>query len=250
MQPNRSPYTLFITLVLLVIMAATLLTGCAPSSTPTPTQQPTPVATPLPVHCNPINVSTGAGQTILTLPDGSQIYLAENTEIDITPAGYCGGNEQHAIMLKQGQVAINSLLPAGKMVIITSPNGYIGQVSETGLVTFDPSASLFTLACTNGTCTLAAKADKLTSLNCGESAFLDTYGNFNGPFNVDPETLVHFGEWLQPKCPPERTSTPKPATATPIPTETPTLDMGATATAYCGSFNHQFPLTPCPTVKP
>ncbi len=250
MHTTRSPYALFVTLVSLGMLAAFLLTGCAPSTIVAPTLTSAPLATPLPAHCDPINVSTDGGQSILTLADGTQIYLAENTNIEIIPAGYCPGDEQHYILLNQGHVAVNSTLPAGKWVVITSPNGYIAQVGKTGLVTFDPSSNKLSLDCTNGTCTLAAKADKPTSVGCGESAFLDTYGNFNGPFNVDPATLVSFGDWLQPRCAPAKTSTPKPATATPVPTGTPTPDKGATATAYCGSFNSQFPLTPCPTLKP
>ncbi len=246
MHPTRSLHALFIALVSLGVLAAVLLSGCQPSLTITPTRTPEMVATPLPVHCDPITVSTSGGQTVLTLSDGSLIYLAENTEIEITPAGYCPGNEEHNLLLKQGHVAVNSLLPEGKWIVITSPNGYIARVGKIGMVTFDHISNLFTLACTNGTCTLGTKADTLATLDCGESAYLDTYGNFNGPFNVDPATLVQFGDWLQPQCAPAKTSTPKPVTATPTPTGTPTRDIGATATAYCSSFNRQFPLTPCP----
>ncbi len=249
MQPTRSPYALVITLVSLGILAAVLLTGCQSSQSPTPTQPPEPVATPVPAHCDPINVITDGGQSVMTLPDGSQVYLADHTEIDIIPAGYCPGDDSISIMLKQGAVAINSVLPAGKWVVITSPNGYIGQVGKTGLVTFDPSSNTFSVACTNGTCTLAAKPDKLTTLNCDQSAYLDTYGNFNGPFNVDPDTLAQFGSWLQPTCAPAQTSTPKPATATPTPTPTPTVDIGATATAYCGYLHEAVPDDALPDIK-
>ncbi len=242
MHTIHSPYSIFLALVSLGILAAIVLTGCQPG--PTPTSPTEPVATPLPAQCDPITVSNGSGQTVLTLPDGSQIYLAASTEIEFTPAGYCPGLEEHHILLKQGAVAIHSLLPEGRWIVVSSPDGYLAQLGETGLVTFDPEGHLFTLACTNGTCALGADVDKLTPLGCGESADLDADGNFSGPFNVDPATLVQFGEWLQPKCAPARTSTPKPSTQTPTP------DAAATATAYCASFHSQFALTPCPPYKP
>jgi hypothetical protein len=72
MHTTRSPYALFITLVSLGILAAVILTGCQPSPSTTPTQSPQPIATPLSARCNPINVSTNGGQSMLTLPDRSE----------------------------------------------------------------------------------------------------------------------------------------------------------------------------------
>ena len=250
MHTTRSPYALFVTLVSLGMLAAFLLTGCVPSTIVAPTLTSAPLATPLPAHCDPINVSTDGGQSILTLADGTQIYLAENTNIEIIPAGYCPGDEQHYILLNQGHVAVNSRSLQVNGSSSPARTAISPRWEKPAWSASTPVRTNFRLDCTNGTCTLAAKIDKLTSVGCGESAFLDPYGIFNGPFNVDPATLIPFGDWLQPRCAPAKTSTPKPATATPIPTVIPTLDMGATATAYCGSFNHQFPLTPCPTVKP
>ena len=246
MHTTRSPYSFFLALVSLGTIVVIVLTGCQPGPTPThtPTSITEPVTTPLPSNCEPIIVSNGSGQTILTLPDGSQIYLADYTEIEFTPAGYCQGVDEHHILLKQGAVAIHSLLPVGRWIVVSNPDGYLAQLSETGLVIFDPEGQLFTLACTNGTCALGTNAENLTSLGCGESADLDADGKFSGPFNVDPAMLVEFGEWLQPKCAPARTSTPRPSTATPTP------DTAATATAFCASFHSQFALTPCPPYNP
>lgn len=54
-------------------------------------------------------------------------------------------------------------------------------------------------------------------------------------------------------CPPEEAKsldlTPTPS-ATPVPSATPTPDLGATATAACGTFESQFPGTPCPDSSP
>jgi hypothetical protein len=248
MHTTRSPYSLSLALVSLGTIVVFILTGCQPSPNLTPTNSPEPVVTPLQSHCGSINISNDIGQTVLTLPDGSQIYMTENTEIDFTPVGYCPGLEEHHILLKKGQVAINSLLPAGKRIVISNPNGYVAQVDKTGLVTFDPVSFQFSLACTDGSCNLGTTPNKLHVVNCAESAYLDSNGSFFGPFNIDPDTLVPFGDWLQPQCVPAMTSTPKPPTVTTA--STATVNMGATATAYCSSFKQQFPLTPCPTLKP
>jgi hypothetical protein len=245
MHTTRLSYALLISLVSLGIVAIIVLTGCQPKSTQDPTQvltqapitPPESTATPLPVQCDPITASNDSGLTILTLPDGSQIYLAENTEIDFTPAGYCPGLGEHSILLKQGRVAVHSLLPDSNWIVISSPDGYLARIGDTGLVTFDTAGSGFMLACTNGTCALGMNAENLVMLTCGERGDLDAAGNFTGPAGIELAVLSQFGEWLQPNCGPSQTSTP------PSPAGTP--EAAATATAYCTSFQSQFPLTPC-----
>jgi hypothetical protein len=229
-------------LVVLVILTIISLVGCQLGSNltqtlATQTSLTEPINTPLPTHCDPITASNDTGLTILTLPDGSLIYLGPNTEIIFTPAGYCPGLEEHHILLKQGQVAISSKLPEGKLIQITSPDGYLAQVSKTGLVTFDPAKQSLKLDCTSGRCALGVAIDKLTALGCGESAVLDAAGNFSGPTAIDTVSLVLFGEWLLPKC-------------GVIPAAVGTPDVAATATASCASFESQFPLTPCPDSIP
>ncbi len=49
-----------------------------------------------------------------------------------------------------------------------------------------------------------------------------------------------------PTCMPAPTDAAKSLDLTPTPTFTATPDIGATATAACGSFQSQFPGTPCP----
>ena len=49
-----------------------------------------------------------------------------------------------------------------------------------------------------------------------------------------------------PTCIPAPTDAAKSLDLTPTPTFTATPDIGATATAACGSFQSQFPGTPCP----
>jgi hypothetical protein len=257
MRTNQLRYARIAILVSICFLAILILNGCLSTPSPSPTLSPTETQiqsptqpslpklgiTPPATRCDPISATSGNGQTILTLPDGSQIYLAADTEIEFTPAGYCPELKEHNIFIKRGQVAIRSLLASGKSIVITSPDGYIALVSDTGMVTFDVTGHIFTLACTNGGCALGPDSTKLTSLDCRQSANLDSAGNFKGPSPVDPAPLAQYGDWLLPKCSlPTATSTPTPKVVTP--------DIAATATAYCVSFKNQFQLTPCPAYKP
>ncbi len=254
MQTIRRPFILLILQGIVGILFIVVLTGClptlfpVPASTPSPTSTPTPVGplvlttVPPPARCDPITASNDSGLAILTLPDGSQIYLSANTVIEFTPAGYCPGIQEHNILLKQGQVAVRSQLPGGKWVVVTSPDGYLALVGDTGLATYDPAGRTFSLVCTNGACALGTELSALTVLTCGEMAILDVTGNFSGPVSIDTTVLTQFGEWLQSVCVPFQTRTPEPPTGTP--------DAGATATGYCATFDSQFPLTPCPNTTP
>ena len=65
------------------------------------------------------------------------------------------------------------------------------------------------------------------------------------------QSTVHITEVKIPICP---TCEPEPMSKEPevtivTPTLSPTPDYGATATEACGSFNEQFPGTPCPTLS-
>ena len=52
-----------------------------------------------------------------------------------------------------------------------------------------------------------------------------------------------------PVCPTCEVIIEEPEVIIVTPTLSPTPDVGATATAACGSFNEQFPGTPCPTLS-
>jgi hypothetical protein len=231
---------------LLVLMAILALSACAPAVTLTQTSAPptmpatiSPIATtPGPVTCSSISASNDVGLTLLVMPDGVGVYLGSTTDIEFTPGGYCPSNETDQVVLRNGQVAIRSLLPLGESISVTSHGNFIATINDTGLVSYDPTSGIFQVSCSNGSCTLGTDLRYMNSLACGESGFLDSNGSFSGPFPVDQDSLAVFGDWLLSKCLQTATSTPTPPVGTP--------DTAATATAYCASFNEQFPLTPCP----
>lgn len=181
------------------ILAVIALASCQPGSNPTqplttPTSLSEPINTPLATGCNLITTSNDIGLTILILMDRSQIYLGANTEIAFIPTGYCQGLKEHHVLLKKGQVAVSSQLPKGEFFQINSPDGYLAQVSKSGLITFDPVERSFRLSCKDGPCALGVSADKLVILGCGESAVLDGVGNFSGPTTIVTASLLPFGE--------------------------------------------------------
>lgn len=245
MHNPRSSFSLLNILAVMGILAFVVLTGCLPSQDPTPPLAPSEVVnTPLPVRCDPITISNDIGLAILTMSDFSQIYLGPNTEILFTPTGYCPGLDEHFILLKKGQVAISSKLPEGKSIQIASPDGYLSKLGGTGLVTYVPDEHIFALSCSSEPCSLGVSESSLIALVCGQSATLDASGVLVGPSGINLAELAPFGMWLIPQCgifvPP--IGTPEFQTVTP--------DAAATATAACGIFQDQFPLTPCPPSTP
>ena len=65
----------------------------------------------------------------------------------------------------------------------------------------------------------------------------------------EPLSAVHVTEVKIPVCPTCEPVSEEPEVIVVTPTLSPTPDYGATATAACGSFNEQFPGTPCPTLS-
>jgi hypothetical protein len=227
------------------MISVVALTGCQPSHTPSPPAASSEVVnTPLPVRCDPITITNDIGLSILTTSDFSQIYLGPDTEILFTPTGYCPGLDEHFILLKKGQVAISSKLPEGQSIQIASPDGYLSKLGGTGLVTYVPDEHIFGLSCSSEPCSLGVSESSLIVLACGQSATLDASGVLIGPAGINLGELAPFGMWLIPQC-----GIFVPATGTPE-TQAVTPDAAATATAACGVFQDQFPLTPCPPFTP
>jgi hypothetical protein len=63
------------------------------------------------------------------------------------------------------------------------------------------------------------------------------------------QSTVHVTEVKIPICPTCEPGSETPDVIVVTPTLSPTPDYGATATSACGSFNEQFPGTPCPTLS-
>jgi len=241
-RPNLRAFLI----ILLGIMTALVITGCAaltgqtPVSPPTEPAQTEPLPTPLPTECKPIRFANSEGLSLLTFPDGSQMFLGNNTEIDFIPAGYCPGITEHRAYLLRGEIAIRSLLPDDSWFTVFSPEGFKVTLEKTGLVNYNLENKLLTLNCSNGNCTIGTEQQPYL-ITCGQMVEFDQNAVPNGPFGINVSVLAPYGDWLLPKCdfiPEEPTSTP-----------TPTPDVGATATAACSAWNNEFPSTPCPTLS-
>jgi hypothetical protein len=185
-----------------------------------------------------MHVQNSDGLALITFPDGSQVFLGSNTEMDFIPAGYCPGITEHQVFLLSGEIAARSLLPEDSLFTVFSPEGFKVTLDDTGLVTYSHENKLLTLNCSNGTCTIGTEQQPYL-LTCGQMIEFDQNAVLNGPFGINVSVLAPYGDWLLPKCdfiPLDPTST-----------STPTPDIGATATAACSAWNNEFLLTPCPT---
>lgn len=220
------------------------------TDTPVPIQQATATSTPEELEAlitpgEPMVVKYETGQNYIRLPDGSEIILGLNSEIELNKVfGLTRGASEHEVLLLRGTILVISRLPEGRWFTVINPDGYIARVTGSVMVVgYDAETGQFITDCVEGDCELGPDAQTLFQLAADDQGWLDENGNFQGPFEVDMEELrTTYGEAI-PTEPPD-TETPEPDTETPEPdTETP--DAEAAATAACEEHLSQFPLTPC-----
>jgi hypothetical protein len=262
------------TTITLTILSFILLAGCGliptqqstapameslPTASPTAVELPKLTETPPPSICLPFTASNDSGTSVITLADGSQLFLGSDTEISLIPAGYCNGSSTHNVSIKKGQVAVHSAAPIWATIVITSPEGHIANIGASGLVTYDASTQAFSLQCSNVNCSLGRDVTALAPVECGVGMSLDINGNPNSMMPVDPAFLGTIGNWLIPQCqvpqsvgsPLEGPTATLEATQTATATGTATPDtFAATATAFCDAFHRIFVTTPCPPLNP
>lgn len=258
-------------LIIVVILSFSLLAGCgiisnlqgaaiategSPTASPEAIEIPKLIETPPPSRCDPFTATNDSGLAIITMPDGSQLYLGSDTEIKVVPAGYCVGSSTHNVTLVKGQVAAHSSAPAWASIVVTSPEGHVATIGASGLVIYDETSHAFSLQCSNINCSMGRDVTAMAPVECGTDLSLDINGNPVSLMPVDPAFLALFGNWLIPQCViPQDLGTPSAGTPTidltMTATETATQDaFGATATAFCDAFHSQFVLTPCPPMNP
>jgi hypothetical protein len=263
--------TIKIVLIIVILSTSSLLAGCdiisnlqgvaiateaLPTTTPEAIEIPKLIETPPPSRCDPFTATNDSGLAVITMTDGSQLFLGSNTEISVIPAGYCGGNSTHNVTLIKGQVAVHSAAPVWATIVVTSPEGHVANIGASGLVTYDETAHSFSLQCSNINCSMGRDVTVMTPVECGVDMSLDINGNPVSQMPVDPAFLSLFGNWLVPQCViPQSVGTPSAETPTleltATTTETATQDaFGATATAFCDAFHSQFVSTPCPPMNP
>jgi len=232
---------IFFSSTILVSIIFFLASCASPTAVPTDIS-PEAIFTSLPITCDPVLISAQLGITMLRLQDGSEIHLSDNTEIELTVAGYCPGITSNQIDLLRGQVAVK-ILPEGSLIQVTAPGDVLATIDTTGLASYDPESGAFILSCTNGTCTVSVAGEEIARLGCGEGGVLEQDGTYKGPYTIDLALLAPYGEWLVPTC-------VLPVSSTPDIVATETPDKAATATSYCATFESQFPLTPCAPYVP
>ncbi|MRR29732.1 hypothetical protein EG834_05300, partial [bacterium] len=205
------------------IQGVTLATEVVPPASTEVVELPKLIETPPPSRCDPFTATNDSGLAILTMPDGSQLFLGSDTEIGVVPAGYCGGNTTHNVTLKKGQVAIHSSAPLWTTIVVTSPEGHIATIGASGLVIYDANAHSFSLECSNINCSLGRDTTAMATVECGVGVSLDINGNPVSQMPVDPAFMALFGNWLVPQCViPQTIGTPA--------AETPTLELTVTPT--------------------
>ena len=227
----------------LTIAITILISGCSFSQQTTPTstsetetsESVEDTATPVPEdeQITTYGPLCKVSLSYIRFPDGSELYLAPETEIEILSIeDLSTGISGYEILLSRGQLVILSQPPQEVQFTVISPEGYIAQL--TGSIMFvgiEKDLGKFTAICVDGVCDLGSDLQSLIPLAAESEGWLDENGNFQGPFEIDINTLREgCGEdYISVVIPP-----------------TPTPDIGATATAFCGTFEEENPGTPCP----
>lgn len=246
-------------------------------NTPTPPQIATATNTPDEfetsfIHGEPMVIRYQIDQNYIRLPDGSEIILGPNSEIELNRIYGLTGGIEHEILLLRGTILVISQLPEGKWFSVVNPDGHIARVTGSVMeVGYNAETGEFTTKCVNGDCELENDAQALFQIAAKQEGWFDKDGNFLGPFEVDMDELRKtYGDLIPPDGPPTETPTNTPTgtatstttgtstststgttttTATGLSTTTPTgtPDIRGSATAACATFHKNFPLTPsCP----
>jgi len=193
------------------------------TSTPIPVDKSIPTYGPL---CK-------LGLSYIRFPDGSEVYLGPETEIEILAiADPSTGSSGYEVLLRRGQLVIVSTLPMETWFTVVNPSGQKARLAGSIMyVSYDIEIGNYDIICVDGNCEFESAAQAIFQLSSVNEGWLDDIGNFQGPFEIDINALRKgCGEdYISVVIPP-----------------TPTPDIGATATAFCGAFEEENPGTPCP----
>jgi hypothetical protein len=153
------------------------------------------------------------------LPDGTELTLAEDTDVTFT-AGDDGAiaaqiGYGRLVVAGEGPVTVTNAADARATL---DRAGVMGIFSRTG-------SQLFEVACLAGQCSVAGDADtSAVALRAGQGGVVGTSGRAGPPENADYASFLFL--------PPGRVPTP---TATPRPTRTPTATPTGTPRPYATS---------------
>ena len=167
-------------------------------------------------QCRSLRVTGGDGLTVLRLPDGAQLTLADDAEVTLSAAGESAGAPV-SIEFRVGRLLVQSDTP----IEVATASGARASLDRTGLLGLfrHPSTLAFEAACLVGQCSLRGENDNAaTPLRAGQGGFVNNVGRAEGPENANFARYIP----LAPDLVPTPTATPT-RTATPTPTNTPTL---------------------------
>ena len=229
--------TLVMKLGLIIIILA-LIAGCSSQEpTITPTKIPLAKATYTPEPANVEIPETGllckSDLSHIRLPDGSDFYLSAQTQITILEfLDQTIDVSLIRLLIEKGKIIIVSPLPENIMFIIESPLGSIARVDGGfTVVEYDEENKKFTTQCINGPCEVGFDPDSLNMLASNHAGVVNEEGEFIDLGEITNDDLLSG-------CEDNYIFVDIPATPTP--------DVGATATAFCGEFEVSNPGTPCP----
>lgn len=220
-----------------------------------PTWTPDSLGAPIPTMAGGAVTSTpqptGSQCFAMRFPDGSEIYVSKDTEIEISKlAGSTSGASGHELLLNYGRVLVMSQLPEGEWFTVIGSEGQIARVTGSMMqVELEQITGQFTVGCISGVCQLGPNIQNLFQLAEEDQGALDGDGNILGLAKVNLTELYEGCGGHVVANEPTRIPTATPtATATPTitPTPTATADLNATATAQCEVFESENPGTPCP----
>jgi hypothetical protein len=234
-----------LSLVAIAIFLFILAIGCTTKPTETPITVPLTgltelTATPLPTP------EAIIPNTIITLPDGSQIILKPDTRIEILQQpGIPLESKEIVVKLLQGEIMVVPNLADGAWFSVQNPKGYTTRTQGCAmLVSLDDSANTFELQCIGGKCEIGLTPGSLIGATAGltwtylsdilmEPVAID-FAKIHTDFDPNLPACFSIAE-SQPIIPESggEAGTPEP-------------DIAATATAACSVFQQQFPSTPCP----
>jgi len=228
-------HKIFFTITIAIVI---LISGCSSqkNSTASPISkagEDTPIPVPEEVLITTFGPLCKIGLSYIRFPDGSELFLGPETEIEIlTIADLSTGTPGYEVLLRHGYLVILSQPPQEIQFTVFSLEGYIAQMAGSLMyVGIEEETGNFKALCVDGVCDLGSDPESFLSLPEGSEGWLNLAGDFQGPFEIDFNVLREgCGEnYISVVIPP-----------------TPTPDVDATATAFCGDFEEENPGTPCP----
>ncbi len=128
-------------------------------------------ATPLP--------AAGQANSSISLGDGSTIYTVTETNLEILSGASVLDAGGHLILLKSGEVFVDSKLPTGTWFTVINPNGQISRVTGSIIsVRFSLDPVEYEMVCIEGTCQFGKDEFNLQGIPVGTSVMMNLNGEF------------------------------------------------------------------------